>query len=907
MRLRSSIALALAASVATCPLAAAAAPKHLAAKAGLRTLPGRLPAEVVPVSYEVFIDSDAAKLTFRGKVTVQIEVRAATRRLVLNALDIAFDKAELDGRAIGLPSLNAADQTAAWNLKAQLKPGRHKLVIDYRGKIYQEAAGLFALDYDTLDGKRRALFTQFENSDARRMVPSWDEPGRRATFSLSIRVDGDQMAISNTPIEADLRIPSGRQRSADTGPVSHFIRFKTTPKMSSYLLFLAIGDLERTTARASDGTEIGIVTRKGAAANGAFALKADQEILPWYNDYFARPYPLPKLDQVAGPGSSQFFGAMENWGAIFYFDKDLLTDPATTTEARRQRIWRVVAHETAHQWFGDLVTMSWWDDLWLNEGFANWMESKAVQHFHPEWRPEVDAVNGREKAMGLDSREGSHPVVQHIENVDQAAQAFDNITYDKGEAVIRMIEAYVGDDAWRTGVRRYIKKHALGNTVSDDLWAEMEAASNKPVKAIAHDFTLQTGVPLVRVVSQACSAGKATVSLEQERFGTDTVSKQPQRWHVPVTVRLAPPVIAPTEGDTSLVSVTDRKLILDQGRGAVTLPGCEPAIVNAGQTGYFRVLYSGDHLARLGARFAAIGPADQLGLLSDSWALGQAGYGPMADYLDLSRHVPLDADPLVWGQVVDAYGALDELYAGQPGQARWRAFGRKALAPLMARVGWEAKADEAPNVATLRENLIRTLGAMGDPAVMAEAKKRFDGWLADPNSLDASLRGAVLKLVMSRADRTTWELVHARAVAATNPQEKEDLYVHLADAADPALQKRTLELAVSDEPPPTTGPDMIRTVSLHDPDGAFAFALQRLPEVMRHIEGSSSTRYVPSLAQGSADPATLSALKAWADKNVAAAARRPVNVALSAIAFRVEVRQKRLPEVDRWLAEHAGN
>ena len=310
------------------------------------------------------------------------------------------------------------------------------------------------------------MFTQFENSDARRFVPSWDEPGRKATFELTATVPADQMAVSNMPIRSTDVLPGGRKR----------VHFATTPKMSSYLLFFGSGDFERI-HRNVDGVDVGVVVKRGDTAQAAFALDAASDILPYYNDYFGTPYPLPKLDLIAAPGSSQFFGAMENWGAIFYFERDLLIDPRISTERDKQGVYLVIAHEMAHQWFGDLVTMAWWDDLWLNEGFASWMENKVTDHFHPEWKIWLQALRDKQSAMQEDARDGTHPIVTPINDVLQASSAFDSITYSKGAAVIRMLESYLGEDAFRDGVRRYIHDHAYGNTTTDDLWAAMDRGS----------------------------------------------------------------------------------------------------------------------------------------------------------------------------------------------------------------------------------------------------------------------------------------------------------------------------------------------------------------------------------------------------------------------------------------------
>ena len=308
--------------------------------------------------------------------------------------------------------------------------------------------------------------------------------------------------------------------------------------MSTYLLFFGLGDLERLSVKAG-ATEVGVVTRRGASAQARFALDSSRDVLREYDDYFGVPYPLPKLDNVASPGGNQFFGAMENWGAIFTFERCLLLDPMLSSQTDRQAVFSVAAHEIAHQWFGNLVTMRWWDDLWLNEGFATWMEGRTTRKLHPEWDTATAAVAARSFAMDSDAFATTHPIVQPVLTVDQASQAFDEITYAKGAAVIGMLESYVGADAWRDGVRRYLRAHAYGNAVSDDLWRAIDAASDRPVAEIAHDFTRQPGVPLLRVVSSRCDDGRTTLDLAQGEFSTDRPDKAPLRWQIPVIARVA--------------------------------------------------------------------------------------------------------------------------------------------------------------------------------------------------------------------------------------------------------------------------------------------------------------------------------------------------------------------------------
>jgi aminopeptidase N len=840
----------------------------------------QLPRTVRPTHYEVALTPRAEALTFDGKAVVSLEVLVPTTSIVLNAIDMTFPSARLagGGRDVALRvSVDAAKQTATFTAEKPLATGSYRLALDYTGVIGTQAVGLFALDYETPEGKRRGLFTQFENSDARRMVPCWDEPIHKATFDLTVTVPKGQMAVSNMPAAESAPLPDGGAR----------LRFARTPRMSTYLLFLAMGELERATVMVGE-TEVGVVTRKGALDQARFVLDASAETLREFNDYFGVPYPLPKLDNIAAPGRSQFFGAMENWGAILSFEYILLIDPSISTQEDRQGVFSVAAHEISHQWFGDLVTMAWWDDLWLNEGFASWMAGRTTAKLRPEWKTRLGVVRSRDDAMARDALATTHPVVQHIETVEQASQAFDSITYQKGEAVIRMLEGYVGEDAWRTGVRSYIGKYAYKNTVSDDLWREIEAAAGQPITDIAHDFTLQPGVPLVTVGDVACSGGASRVTLTQGEFTKDRPGKSPLAWRVPVILR---------------AGTGEPVRTLLQKSATVTVPGCDPVVVNAGQSGYYRTHYTPAQFARLAGGFGALPPIDQLGVLSDSWALGRAGVQPISDVLDLARATPVDADPQVWGQLAQILGGLDS-YA-RADRARGEAFRRFALArlqPVFARVGWQARPGEPEPDAVLRNGLIGTLGALGDPAVIAEARRRFRAEATDAAAMPGPLRKTILKVVARHADAATWDDLHRAAVAEKTPLVKEELYFLLAAAQDEALVRRALDLALSPEPGATTGAAMMARAAEEHAELVFDFALANRAAVQSKVDATSLSRYFANLARPSAEAATIDKLKAYAAAHIDESARGETETAIADIGDRIRVRERVSPALDAWLA-----
>ncbi len=836
----------------------------------------QLPRGAAPSHYAIEVAPNAANLKFTSKVTIDLNVAQTMPVLVLNAADLSISSVTLTpakGKAVtGSAKIDANAQTVTLDFGRPVQPGSYQLDIAYAGVINTQANGMFALDYkDGAGAAKRALFTQFEAPDARRFVPSFDEPSYKATYDLSAIVPTGQLAVSNMPVKASQNLGGGRTR----------VTFGTSPKMSSYLLFFGLGELERAT-KMSGATEVGVITGKGNTGKAQLALDASAAILPWYNDYFGVPYPLPKLDNVAGPGQSQFFSAMENWGAIFTFERALLVDPKFTSEGTKRTIYSIVAHEMAHQWFGDLVTMAWWDDLWLNEGFASWMATKVSDKLQPDWEMLLTRVGGRERAMALDALATTHPVVQKIHTVDEVNQAFDDITYEKGEAVITMLEGFAGEDVWREGIRGYMKKHAYGNTVTDDLWKAVEGAGAKGLVSIAHDFTSQPGIPLVKVDSAQCQGGSTVLALSQSEFSRDRKDKAPLRWNVPV--------MAQTVGGAP------QRLILN-GTASVTLPGCGAYVINAGQTGYYRSLYPEANVKALVVGFTRLSSMDQIGLMADNFQLGLGGYQPIGLALDMVDAVPADASPAVLAEVPDYIDSAYTMLEGdRAAQARVAAYASRKLGPVLKSVGFDAKPAEGAQVPVLRSALVTTLGSMGDKAVLAEARRRF----AEPALMEGPLRNVWLRIIAQNADAATWDKLRAMANGATSALDRSTLFALLGAAKDERLGRKALDLAMTDEPGKTTSAAIISAVGGEHPMLAVDYVLAHRQQYEAMIDVSARSQAIARLGGGSADPAMATKLDAYASQYLTPESRKVVDRSISAIRTRIETRARLKPALLAW-------
>ena len=576
----------------------------------------RLPTTVQPLKYALTLTPDLDSFSFAGEETIEIQVTEATSSIAVNAIEIDILEARLaleNGASLTAQNiaLDEEMETASFAFGQEIPPGNATLYIKFNGTLNDQLRGFYRSQYTDPEGEQRYLATtQFEATDARRAFPCWDDPAVKATFDVTLVVPSDLVAISNTlivsetPVEGDAKI----------------VRFAETPKMSTYLLAFIVGDFASVEERAPNGTLVRVWATRGKEEQGRFAVENAVGLLNYFNSYFGIPYPLEKLDHIAVPDFAA--GAMENWGAITYRETALLYDPENSSAATRQRIMEVVSHEMAHMWFGDLVTMEWWDDLWLNESFASWMGDKAVDHQYPEWNMWTQFVfQDTNSGLSLDGLRNSHPIEARVENPAQIRELFDAISYSKGGATLRMLETFLGEETFQKGLHGYLSANQYANARTEDLWAALEEASGQPVTAIMNTWVKQMGYPVLQAETHRHEDARH-IGLNQRRFLYDHLldegEEDPTLWQVPVSVAKA--------GDSDTVS-----LLMDQRDADVEVDkdaGSEGWVkVNSGQTGFYRVNYSPEDWSRLqGAVEALELPAiDRLGLQNDAYAMVRAG------------------------------------------------------------------------------------------------------------------------------------------------------------------------------------------------------------------------------------------------------------------------------------------
>ena len=740
----------------------------------------RLPRNVLPEHYQITFAPDLKAATFAGDETIQVRVLAETSSITLNAAQIDFGAVTITAAnkaQNAKVSLDAAQEQATFTVAEPIPAGLAEIHIRFTGKLNDQLRGFYLVK----TARRNLAATQFEATDARRAFPCFDEPAMKATFSIRLILDRGDTAISNGSIVSDT-----------PGPVDgkHTLAFSETPKMSSYLVAMAVGDFQCVEG-SSDGIPIRVCATPDKKDLGAFALTAAEHILHYYNNYYAIKYPYGKLDLVAVPDFAA--GAMENTAAIFFRESLLLIDPDRASARLQEQVASVLAHEMAHMWFGDLVTMKWWNDLWLNEGFATWMAPKPLAAWKPEWRPEMTALQETVGALAEDSYSSTHAIRTQANTPDQILELADEITYGKAADVLRMVEAYVGEETFRRGVNAYLEEHAYGNATAADFWNTLTRVSGKPVDKIMASFVDQPGAPMISAKVKR-EGTKTKVELAQRRFYFNRQKLEAgsnELWQIPVCMKEAT-----SAGGEAQVTCE----LLGARRQSYALAGRPPwVLINADARGYYRSSYQPNTLQGIAsAAETQLSPAERLMFLVDGWSMVRAGKLSIGDFMPVLDDYGAERQAAVMATLESILRAIgDDLAPGKEAEP-YRAWVRSLLRPSMKELGWKPAPGESDDRRSLRASVISALGRAGrDPGILKESRRLVEKYLHDPSAIDPSLATTVVGLAAMQGNEALYDEYLAHLRNAKTPDDHDRFLYSLAGFNDPALLIRTIQYAKS--------------------------------------------------------------------------------------------------------------
>ena len=779
--------------------------------------PYRLPRHTSPRRYELSLEPDLAAGTFRGSLSIEVNTTTATAELVLNAVELEIDRCELDGVAAPY-GLDESTERLFVRPEAGVEPGPHALRFEIRGVLNDKLRGFYRSTYVDADGNEQVIATtQMQSTDCRRVFPCWDEPDFKAVFSVTLLIEPGLMAVSNGSIASETERDGKNE-----------VRFADTMLMSSYLVAFVVGPLEATEWHDADGVPVRIVHVPGKGDLTEFGIDVATFSLRWFQNYYGIPYPSDKVDLLALPDFAA--GAMENLGCITFRENLLLVHPTNATQAERQVVADVVAHELAHMWFGDLVTMSWWNGIWLNEAFATFMEIAAVDAFRPEWERWTSFGLERSVAFEVDALSATRSVEFEVRSPADCEGMFDVLTYQKGGALLRMLEQYLGEDRFREGVSQYLKAHSYGNTETEDLWDAIELTSGEPVRRIMDSWIWQPGFPLV----SAKATGDELV-LSQRRFAFDPDTSSTSRWAIPIAVR---------QGDVT------ETLLLDGDE--VRLPiGDGPVVVNAGGHGFFRVSYSDELRARLTPEaVAAMTTLERYNLVDDASSAVTAQELDAIEFVELVERFGGEREYGVWQAIAIGLRSIRRLVVDHP-QAL-AALERRIVAlaaPVLADLG--DPVDGEPELTAKVRGLLLGLVAVagGDPDAQATARRYYDAWAADSSSVDADLAAAATAVVAATGDADDYERMLDQYRTGATPQVQLRHLHSLAEFDDADLMERTLALAMTDEVKTQNAPFVLRAsiANLHHGRAAWDFVRRNWSDINERFPRNTISRMIDTV------------------------------------------------------------
>ncbi len=779
----------------------------------------RLPGGANPNHYALTVNMNFPSNTYDGDEIIDLALTKPSNTITLNAVEIDFHEVTVTAGGqtqTAKVSRDEKNEMATLTVDKELPAGAATVHIKYTGHLNDKLRGFYLSTYKD----KKYEVSQMEATDARVAFPCFDEPDYKATFDITAIVDKGDTAISNGQIVSDTPGPGDK----------HTIKFSQSPKMSSYLVALSVGDWKCASDEV-DGIKLNVCTVPGKENMTRFPLDATKAILHYYNNYYAMKYPLPKLDEIAVPDFQA--GAMENWGAIIYRETALLIDEKTASVGAKQGVADVIAHEVAHQWFGDLVTMKWWDDVWLNEGFATWMTPHPVAQWKPDWMENQDVVDNTMHALSGDSVENTRPIHQAAETRGEIETLFDGIAYGKTAAVLHMLEAYLGHDTFRAGVNLYLKEHAYGNATASDFWNAMTRSSKQPIDQIMPTFVMQPGAPFVGVEAK-CEGGNTTLSLSQKRYlETPAAFNEPndQIWQIPVCAK----------GVSETSAGKQECFLLTQRQQQFTLKGCSKFVFpDAGALGYYRFDYDASALHELGnAVEHVLTPEERIALVSNEWALMRIGKHSVGDYLALADQLKNTPGSDLLEHFGERLTFINDYLVTDADRPQFQAWLRNAFSPMMQQLGYAARPSDTPEQKQKRSILFRTLGNVAqDPAVIQEAGVLVQQYMKDPASVDPTLAGAVVSVAARHGDAELYQQYKAQLHKVKAPQQYYRFFYGLAEFPQQALIKETLESTLT---PAVRGQDLYIFINMMSNPASqnltWDFMRQNFDEIMKKTGG----------------------------------------------------------------------
>ncbi|KAA6464888.1 M1 family metallopeptidase [Acidobacteria bacterium AB60] len=839
----------------------------------------RLPQTVTPEHYDLKLTPDLKNAKFSGVEQIDVVLKEASATITLNSAEIEFQSVTVRAGGNEQTGTTASDkekEQTTFTFPQQIPAGKATLTIHYSGILNNALRGFYLSKTD----KRNYAVTQFESTDARRAFPSFDEPAFKATYNVALVVDRGDTAISNSPIKSDTPGP---------GDDKHTIAFDTTPKMSTYLVAFLIGDFQ-CTGDEQDGVKIRVCSTPDKVQLTHFGVEIAKYVLHYYNNYFGIPYPLKKLDLIGLPDFEA--GAMENFGAVTYRETALLIDPKTASVESKKEVASVIAHEMAHQWFGDLVTMQWWNNVWLNEGFATWMSNKPIAAMHPEWNFDQDVIAEEDGTLNLDAQPTTRAIKAKADTREEIEQMFDGISYGKASDVLLMVENYLGEDTFRKGVHAYLAAHLYGNATAEDFWNAQTETSHKPVDKIMSSYVDQPGVPILTFGKPAHDR----VSLTQKRFylSPKIEANAAQKWTVPVCFRTA--------------AGTETCEVLTPGEASLRTPTTDLFFANAGGKGFYRIAYPADVYATIVAHVESdLRPTERISLLGDEWAQVRADKASVGDYLNLVAAVKADKSAAVvstaLGQAGVIYDRIASTQQQRDGIAKWV---RDTFLPAYERLGTPSDLD-TPNTRELRARLFGVLGYYArDPKILSQAREIATRYLDDPAAIDATLGQTALSIAARNGDADLFNRLQKVYETSNSPELQSSALQVLAQFENPDLAKRSMDYALTDK--------------VRSQDAAIQFAIEMQAEATREqawqyiqnhwdaIHGLL-TPELGNILVGSTgsfcSEESREQIEQFFSAHKVASADQAAKHAVERINGCMELRKLQGPNLDRWLAEHA--